>query len=69
MMGGFKSEGKDNPAFGIWDANNADKSYSHGYNKALLREIHRCKECKKKFLSLYTIKECLDHTGELEWKS
>jgi hypothetical protein len=31
--------------------------------KVLLREPEACRECGTKYLSLYPIKECLEHEG------
>ena len=65
-MGGFKKQGLNNPSFGIW-RNDDDYTHSSRPKRVNLRDIYVCKQCKKKFLSLYRIEKCSHHMGETEW--
>jgi hypothetical protein len=39
------------------------KYHPKGREKVLLREVEICRVCAKKFLSLYPLKSCADHSG------
>jgi hypothetical protein len=36
--------------------------------KPLLRDIYRCRQCKKDFQTLYPLNRCKDHLGEKPFK-
>jgi glutaredoxin len=42
-----------------------DQNYSPAQHVgALLRDLHKCPQCKRTFLGLYPLKSCKDHAGE-----